>query len=92
MENPDLVGDERFGMAMNWGNFEGANALGWTVQGVLGRDWLVSGSRWAVSGGFGVGFAEGRGDDVWGGRVGAQWTWGHKPVAYAAPEPYTPLK
>jgi hypothetical protein len=28
----------------------------------------------AVSGGFGVGFSEGDGDDVVGGRVGLQWT------------------
>jgi hypothetical protein len=28
----------------------------------------------AVSGGFGVGFSTGSGDDVFGGRVGLQWT------------------
>jgi hypothetical protein len=40
--------------------------------------------------GFGVGFEDGNnngfhgssGDDVWGGSVGAQWTWGRKPVPY----------
>ena len=85
MENPDLTGNERFGVAMNYGNFEGANALSWTFAGVIAQDFLTSGGRFAVGGGFGVGFAEGAGDDVWGGRVGAQWTWGHKPVAYAAP-------
>ena len=84
MENPDLTGDERFGTAVNWGNYEGANAVSWSFMGVLGHDLLTSGDRFAVSGGVGVGFQEGRGDDTWGGRVGAQWTWGHKPVAYAA--------
>jgi hypothetical protein len=28
----------------------------------------------ALSGGFGVGFDSGRSDDVYGGRVGLQWT------------------
>jgi hypothetical protein len=51
-------------------------------MGVLGYDVLSRGDRVAVSGGFGVGFEEGYGDDVWGGRVGAQWTWGRKPVPY----------
>ncbi len=44
--------------------------------GVLGRDMLTRGDRIAVTGGWGVGFAQDRGDDVYGGRVGAQWTFG----------------
>ena len=59
-------------------------------MGVLGYDVLSRGDRVAVSGGFGVGFEDGNnngfhgssGDDVWGGRVGAQWTWGRKPLPY----------
>ena len=82
MENPDLTGNERFGVAMNYGNFEGASALSWSAMGVLGYDVLSRGDRVAFSGGFGVGFEENNGDDVWGGRVGAQWTWGRKPVPY----------
>ena len=83
MENPDLTGNERFGVAMNYGNFEGASALSWSAMGVLGYDVLSRGDRVAVSGGFGVGFEDGNaGDDVWGGRVGAQWTWGRKAVPY----------
>ena len=78
IENPDLTGNERFGVAMNYGNFEGASALSWSAMGVLGYDVLSRGDRVAISGGFGVGFEEGAGDDVWGGRVGAQWTWGRK--------------
>ena len=69
-------------VAMNYGNFEGASALSWSAMGVLGYDVLSRGDRVAVSGGFGVGFEEDSGDDVWGGRVGAQWTWGRKPVPY----------
>jgi hypothetical protein len=83
MEDPDLVDGERFGVRVNYGNFEGANALSWTFAGVLGRDVFRAGDRIAIGGGFGVGFEENNGDDVWGGRVGAQWTWGHAPASVA---------
>jgi hypothetical protein len=77
MENPDLTGNERFGVATHWGTFEGANALSFAAMGVLGHDFITKGDRVAVSGGFGVGFDDGSGDDVWGGRAGVQWTWGN---------------
>ena len=78
--NPDLTRDERFGMTANWGNFDGANAFGMGFEGVVGHDWISAGDRWAVTGGFGVGF---EGGNVWGGRLGGQWTWGGAPVVYA---------
>lgn len=56
------------------GNFEGADGLGAALMGVLGHDFLAAGDRVSVSGGFGVGFSEGDGDEVFGGRVGLQWT------------------
>jgi hypothetical protein len=68
------AGNERFGIAAHWGTFDDANGLGVALMGVLGRDLFASGDRAAISGGFGVGFEEGRGDDVYGGRVGLQWT------------------
>jgi len=71
MQNPDLVGAERFGVAANWGTFEGANALGMALMGVLGHDFVTKGDRAAISGGFGVGLSNG--DDVYGGH-GLQWT------------------
>jgi hypothetical protein len=37
----------------------------------------------AITGGWGVGFTDGDGDDVFGGRLGAQWTWGRSADAYA---------
>ena len=74
IQNPDLVGSERFGVATNWGNFEGANALGLSLMGVLGNNLIALNDRVAVSGGFGVGFDYGSGDNVYGGRVGLQWT------------------
>jgi trimeric autotransporter adhesin len=76
-QNPDLTGNERFGITANWGTFEGANGFGMGLEGVLAHDLLTRGDRVAVTGGWGVGFAEGRGDDVFGGRVGMQWTWGN---------------
>jgi trimeric autotransporter adhesin len=72
--NPDLTGNEKFGVAANYGNFEGANALGMALMGVLGHNFVTANDRVAVSGGFGVGFDNGSGDDVFGGRVGLQWT------------------
>ncbi len=62
-------------MAANWGTFDGANAMSASVMGVLGRDFLFTGSRLAVSGGIGVGFQTGGGDNVAGGRAGMQLTW-----------------
>jgi hypothetical protein len=79
---PDLTGNERFGISANYGNFQGASAFGMGVEGVLGYGILMPGDRFALTGGWGVGFAEGSGDDVFGGRVGGQWTWGNRPVPY----------
>ena len=102
---PDLTGNERFGVSANWGGFNGANAFGMGFEGVLASNVLTTGDRFAITGGFGVGFLDGNNnhlfghefgssdDTVVGGRVGAQWTWGHTPVAYAAPPPEAgPLK
>ena len=83
MENPDLIGNERFGVAMNYGNFEGANALSWSAMGVLGYDVLsAAATGWQFRVASVWALRECSGDDVWGGRVGAQWTWGRKPVPY----------
>jgi hypothetical protein len=76
MANPDLTGNERFGMAANWGRFEDADALSVTAMGVLAHNLVTKGDRVALAGGFGAGFDEGRGDTVYGGRLGMQWTWG----------------
>jgi trimeric autotransporter adhesin len=104
MEGPDLVDNERFGVSASWGNFDGENAFGMGFEGVLWNDFLTTGGRFAVTGGFGVGFVDndnnntfghsfGSSDDnVWGGRVGGQWTWGHRAAAYAVPPEQTSLK
>ena len=104
MEAPDLTGNERFGVSANWGNFDGGNGFGMGLIGVVTDN--MGGGRFAITGGFGVGFVDdennnndngffssGSNDDnVWGGRVGGQWTWGHRATAYAAPIEQTPLK
>lgn len=41
MQNPDLTGSERFGVAANWGTFEDANGLGVSLMGVLGHNFLA---------------------------------------------------
>jgi trimeric autotransporter adhesin len=104
MAGPDLTGNERFGVSANWGNFDGENGFGMGFEGVLWNNFLTTGGRFAVTGGFGVGFTDngnnntfghsfGSSDDnVWGGRVGGQWTWGHRATAYAVPPESTPLK
>jgi hypothetical protein len=74
MENPDLVAGERFGFAVNGGFYEGAAALSVSAEGVMGYNVFTDGDRVAVSGGVGVGFDNGRGSNVVGGRVGAQIT------------------
>jgi hypothetical protein len=108
MVGPDLVNNERFGVSASWGNFDGENAFGMGFEGVLWQNFLTTGGRFAVTGGFGVGFVDdnnngfnhssngssnGSSDDnVWGGRVGGQWTWGHQAAAYAVPPEPTSLK
>lgn len=71
LQNPDLVGHESFGLAVNWGGFEGSSALGVAATGVVGRDIIGVGDRLALSGGVGFGMEE----HSIGGRIGAQLTW-----------------
>jgi trimeric autotransporter adhesin len=66
---PGLTGAERFGLSLNWGGFEGANAIGGGATAVV---WRGNGSRFAFTGGIGVGL---EGEDAVGGRAGGQWTW-----------------
>ncbi len=75
MQNPDLVAGEKFGVAMNAGFYEGAEAMAISAQGVVGYNVFGDGDRFAVSGGVGVGFGNDRGQEVVGGRVGGQLTW-----------------
>jgi len=71
LQNPDLVGNESFGISVNWGGFESSSAIGIAAAGVLGRDIFGAGDRLAIAGGVGFGIDE----DTVGGRVGAQLSW-----------------
>jgi hypothetical protein len=73
---PDLTGNERFGIGVNYGNYEGTGAVGVGLTGVVLPTVGQSG-RLAVTGGVRYGFSDGRysSKDVIGGRVGAQFTW-----------------
>jgi len=82
MANPDLVGMESFGLAANWGHFDGANALAFSAMGVLSRDFFGdgTGTRFSLSGGVGVSLDDeslfgNSADRTVAGRVGAQLTW-----------------
>ncbi|MGA9443590.1 MAG: hypothetical protein WBV18_09275 [Methyloceanibacter sp.] len=74
MDNPDLAGNEQFGLTGHYAIFDGASGLGFTALGVVGENFITGGDRFAVSCGFDVGFKD-AGDDGWGGRIGGQWTW-----------------
>lgn len=67
----DFVGAENFGIAMNYGNFEGASALSVSLAGVISNDFAGSGARMTVNGGVGMGLDSG----TVGLRAGTQWTW-----------------
>ena len=71
LHDPDLVAGEKFGLRLNWGNYEGSNGLALTAAGVLGYNVLSTGDRLAVSGGMGWGIDHSQ----LGGRVGVQLTW-----------------
>ena len=80
LQNPDLVGDENFGIAGNIAYWEQNVALGFSAEGVLGRNVFTTGDRVAISGAVGVSLEEqtfghqGSQSSV-GGRVGGQITW-----------------
>ena len=80
LENPDLVGNETFGLAANLGFFEGNTALGVALMGVLGHNFVGGGERWAIAGGVGVSLNQnelgGQGTDrTVAGRAGVQVSW-----------------
>ena len=71
LKMPDFVADENFGIRLGYGNFEGSNALGLSVAGVLGRDIVGPGSRLTIHGGIGRGLSE----KTVGISAGGQLTW-----------------
>jgi hypothetical protein len=80
LQNPDLVGNEKFGISGNISYWEQNVAMGFSAIGVVGRNLFGSGERLAVSGAVGVSLAEesygGHGSETTvGGRAGVQLTW-----------------
>lgn len=71
LKMPDFVADENFGIRLGYGNFEGADALGLSVAGVVGRDTAGKGSRLTIHGGVGRGISK----KTVGVTVGGQLTW-----------------
>ena len=78
-EAPSLATGENFGARIGWGNFNGAsNAVAASAIGVVCRGCFARGDRVAIDGSFGAGWSEYRTYDagnIYGGRVGVQWTW-----------------
>ena len=81
MVNPMLRGDQSYGIAVNWGVFEGSQAVSFSGLGVVAEDLaLMAGGSIALTGAFGMGVAGeryGRQNQkmVFGGRAGVQLGW-----------------
>jgi hypothetical protein len=75
---PDLARGEKFGMRLAWGGFDGANALGFSMKGILAENTFSKHDRLALSGGVGFGFGNFMGyreSAVVGAHAGLQMTW-----------------
>ena len=77
LADPILADDQRFGVKVNWGGFHGANAVGVTASGVLGKDLLTKGDRLMLSGraGWGQSSVNDYSERVVGGHAGVQFAW-----------------
>jgi hypothetical protein len=77
LADPILADDQRFGMKVNWGGFDGANAVGVTASGVLGKDLLTKVDRFMLLGGAGWGQSSVNdySERVVGGHAGVQFAW-----------------
>ena len=71
VQDPDLMGNEIFGLKLNWGTYQQSNAVGMSAAGVLAHNLLAEGDRLSISGGIGYGVQE----KQLGGRVGLQFSW-----------------
>ena len=52
--DPVLLAGDTFGIRMNWGQFEGHNAIGLSALGVLDRNFLGINTSLALAGGVGL--------------------------------------
>ena len=77
LADPSLKGTEIFWVKINWGGFDGANAVGVSTVGVLANNLFLQGDRLTITGAAGWGEAtiSGYNSSVAGGRAGIQLTW-----------------
>src|SRR5262249_30678200 len=54
IQNPVLTGSDRFGVAVNWGDFAGNSAGGVAAVGILNPNVFGGGEKFGLTGGFGV--------------------------------------
>jgi outer membrane protein assembly factor BamA len=69
VQNPVLTGSDRFGFAVNWGNYAGNDSVGLAAVGIIGQNFFGSGEKVGMTGGFST-----SGNQV-AGRAGLQFTW-----------------
>lgn len=75
---PNLGPGQKFGMRVGWGGMDGANAIGFSVMGVVAENLFSQHDRLTLDGGVGFGFGDFMGyrqDAVTGARAGMQLTW-----------------
>jgi hypothetical protein len=77
LADPYLTGTQNFGVKMNWGGFDGANAMGFSAAGVLGRGLLLKGDQLTLSAAAGMGESNVSGyyRTMFGGHAGMQLSW-----------------
>jgi trimeric autotransporter adhesin len=77
LADPILADTQHFAVKLNWGGFDGANAVGVTASGLLRRDLITKGDQLTLSGGVGYGESSvtGNSESTVGGHAGAQLAW-----------------
>ena len=67
-QNPVLTGSDRFGVTVNWGNYDGNDSVGFSAVGIIGQNFFGQGEKVGMTGGFAM-----SGNQV-AGRAGLQFT------------------
>ena len=77
LSDPSIAVNQRFAIKMNWGGFDGANALGFSAAGVLARGMVTKDDSLTLSGAAAWGEAafNGYSKSTSGGRASLQFAW-----------------
>jgi hypothetical protein len=59
LSTPTFQGNQTFAARLGWGNFDGSNAMGLSLAGVLDRGGFGKGTSVVIDGGIGYGSSEG---------------------------------